>query len=197
MHLLRPPPRCVRSRRWRAQCWRQWAADGPRPRPTAMAHRAAIINGDPNRAWITAVVTTRAKALTSATPGDYVPGSARARVFLITMRRHFTAKDISRPPRAPAPTGRCLSLVIDAKTFRGLDFGIGPKTAAGPARRPRTGHLSHWPQPLTEAPGHDAPWPARHTCCTRSALGTVTTFHRSCAALRVGLGANDFATPWV
>jgi hypothetical protein len=97
------------------------------PRLTAMAYRAATINGDPNPAWITAVVTTRAKALTSATPGDSVPGSARVRVFLITMRGHFTARDASRPPGAQAPTGRYLSLVIDAKTFRGLDFGISPK----------------------------------------------------------------------
>jgi hypothetical protein len=37
-------------------------------------------------------VTTRAKALTSATPGDYVPGSAHVKVFLITMRGHFTAR---------------------------------------------------------------------------------------------------------
>jgi hypothetical protein len=63
-----------------------------------MAHRAAAINGDSAPAWITAVVTTHAKALTSATPGDYLPGSGHTQV----------------------------SLVIDARTFRGLDFGISP-----------------------------------------------------------------------
>ena len=33
------------------------------------------------------------------------------------------------PPghREPKRAGRYLSLVIDAKTFQGLDFGIGPK----------------------------------------------------------------------
>ena len=96
-------------------------------RLTAMAHRAATINGDPAPAWITAVLTTRAKALTSATPGDYVPGSAVVQVFLITMRGHFTAAEASGPPGAKAPTGRYLSLVIDARTFQGLDFGISPK----------------------------------------------------------------------
>ena len=95
-------------------------------RLTAIAHRAAKINGDPAPAWITAVVTTRAKALTSATPGDYVPGSAHMKVFLITMRGHFTARDATGPPGAKAPTGRYLSLVIEAKTFQGLDFGISP-----------------------------------------------------------------------
>ena len=96
-------------------------------RLTAMAHRAATINGDPAPAWITAVLTTRAKALTSATPGDHVPGSAHVKVYLITMRGHFTAGEASVPPGAKAPAGRYLSLVIDAKTFQGLDFGIGPK----------------------------------------------------------------------
>jgi hypothetical protein len=108
------------------------AAGAPVPasaieRLTAMAHRAAAINGDPAPVWTTAVMTTHAKALTSATPGDYVPGSARTKVFLITMRGHFTAREVSVPPGAKAPTGRYLSLVIDARTFAGLDFGISPK----------------------------------------------------------------------
>ena len=115
-----------------AGCGRSAAATGaPVPAPAmsrlaAIAHRAAAINGDPGPAWIAAVLTTRAKALTSATPGDYVPGSAHVKVFLITMRGHFTAKDATGPPGAKAPAGRYLSLVIDARTFQGLDFGIGP-----------------------------------------------------------------------
>lgn len=114
-------------------CGRAPAAPGvPIPasaigRLTTIAHRAARINGDSGPAWITAVMTTRAKALTSATPGDYVPGSAHVKVFLITMRGHFTARGASVPPGANAPTGQYLSLVIDARTFQGLDFGIGPK----------------------------------------------------------------------
>jgi hypothetical protein len=116
-----------------AGCGRSAAATGAPvpasaiPRLTAIAHRAATINGDPSPAWIAAVLTTHAKALTSATPGDYVPGSAHVKVFLITMRGHFTAREATGPPGAKAPTGRYLSLVIDAKTFQGLDFGIGPK----------------------------------------------------------------------
>jgi hypothetical protein len=116
-----------------AGCGRSAAATGAPvpasaiPRLTAIAHRAATINGDPSPPWIAAVLTTHAKALTSATPGDYVPGSAHVKVFLITMRGHFIARDATGPPGAKAPTGRYLSLVIDAKTFQGLDFGIGPK----------------------------------------------------------------------
>jgi hypothetical protein len=44
-----------------------------------------------------------------------------------TMRGRFIAREATGPPGAKAPTGRYLSLVIDAKTFRGLDFGISPK----------------------------------------------------------------------
>jgi hypothetical protein len=95
-------------------------------RLTAIARRAAAINGDSHPEWITAVMTTHAKALTSATPGDYVPGSAQLRVFLITMCGHFTAGSAPGPPGAKAPTGRYVSLVIDARTFLGLDFGISP-----------------------------------------------------------------------
>ena len=97
------------------------------PRLTLLASRVARADGDPHPAWVTAVLTTRAKALTSATPGDYVPGSAGVRVFLVTMQGHFVANDFTGPPGAKAPVGTYLSLVVDAKTFQGLDFGISPK----------------------------------------------------------------------
>jgi hypothetical protein len=67
-------------------------------------------------------LTTRAKALTSATPS-----SAHVKAFLITMRGHFTARGATGPPGSKAPTGRYVSLVIDAKTFQGLDFDTSPE----------------------------------------------------------------------
>ena len=69
-------------------------------------------------------------ACQSADLGDarrLLSGSAHIKVFLITMRGHFTARDAPGPPGAKAPAGGYLSLVIAAKTFQGLDFGIGPK----------------------------------------------------------------------
>jgi hypothetical protein len=96
------------------------------PRLAAIADRAARANGDPAPSQVTAVLTTRAKALTSATPGDFVPGSGGVPVFLVTLRGHFTAADVSRPPGSAAPTGRYLSLVVDAATFQVTDFGISP-----------------------------------------------------------------------
>jgi hypothetical protein len=135
-------------------CGRVHAASGtavPRSaigRLTAIAHRAAAINGDPRPVWITAVETTHAKALTSATPGDYDPGSGRITVFLITMRGRFIAREASVPPGAKAPAGRYLSLVIDAKTFRGLDFGLGRKPPPVPPASlgPVTYLTSHRPR---------------------------------------------------
>jgi hypothetical protein len=106
------------------------APGSPVPAPaisrlTALANRAATANGDASPQWITAVLTTHAKALTSATPGDLTPGGG-IKVYLVTMRGHFTAYGSSPPSGAALPTGEYLSLVVDAKTFEVLDFGLSP-----------------------------------------------------------------------
>jgi hypothetical protein len=97
------------------------------PRLTAVARRAARVNGDPAPAWAAAVLTTRAKALTSATPGDFVPGAAGSQVFLVTMLGRFTAYNSSPPAGAALPAGRYLSIVVDAGTFQVLDSGLSAK----------------------------------------------------------------------
>ncbi len=97
------------------------------PRLAAIARSVAKEDGDAAPSQVTAVLTTRAKALTSATPGDLVPGSASIRAFLLTMRGHFTATDATGPPGSKAPTGRYLSLVVNAATFQVTDFGLSPK----------------------------------------------------------------------
>ena len=75
------------------------------PRLTAIASRAATSDGDAAPLQMTAVLTTHAKALTSATPGDFVSGAGDVPVFLITMRGNFVATAASRPPGAAAPAG--------------------------------------------------------------------------------------------
>jgi hypothetical protein len=94
------------------------------PRLTALALRAATLNGDPRPQWATAVLTTYAKALTSATPGDFIPGAGGQPVFLVTMRGHFVAWGASIPHGAKTPAGTYLSIVVDAKSFRGTDSGL-------------------------------------------------------------------------
>ena len=95
MHALRttrPPGRVLMARAGAAAmasmlavagCGRPPAAAGTRvPAPvigrlTAMAHRAATLNGDPAPVWITAVVTTRAEALRRSWP----PASDRSPIW--------------------------------------------------------------------------------------------------------------------
>jgi hypothetical protein len=100
------------------------------PRLKAMAYRAAKVNGDADPSWISAVVTTYKQALTSATPGDIIPGAGSAAVYLLTMKGHFRSPT-GPPPlsghRPHAPAARYLSQVIQAKTFRATDLGLGAK----------------------------------------------------------------------
>ena len=141
-----------------AGCGRSAAAIGaPVPasaigRLTAIAHRTATINGDPRPAWITAVLTTRAKALTSATPGDYVPGSAHVKVFLITMRGHFYCQRSHRATGSQS-TDRPVPVAGDRRQdLPGPGLRHPPQAAASRARQPWVGHLSHRPRPLNRSP---------------------------------------------
>jgi hypothetical protein len=93
---------------------------------TAMANGSARANGGGTAEWASAVVTTREKALTSATPGDFVPESAETIVFLVTMKGHFVSRRAA--PGAKNPTGNYLSIVVNAEDFRTLDFGIHPNS---------------------------------------------------------------------
>jgi hypothetical protein len=95
------------------------------PRLKAIAERFAKLNGGHALTEATAVLTTHGKALTSATPGDFVPGSAGIPVYLVTMQGQFVAYGASRPAGAPTPTGRYASLVLNAHSFDGMDVGIG------------------------------------------------------------------------
>ena len=88
--------------------------------------RAAKASGDTTPLQMTAVLTTHAKALTSATPGDVVSGAGDVPVFLVTMRGNFVATAASRPPGAAAPAGSYLSIVVGASTFQVLDSGLSP-----------------------------------------------------------------------
>jgi hypothetical protein len=105
-------------------------AGSPVPAPlisrlTVIGSRAAKADGDAAPSQMTAVLTTHAKALTSATPGDLTPGGG-VPVFLLTMRGHFAATAASRPPGAAAPAGSYLSIVVDARTLQVLDSGLSP-----------------------------------------------------------------------
>lgn len=84
----------------------------------------AAIGGDPNPVSITAVMTTRDKALEAATPGDTLPGSASETVYLAVMQGNFTLGNVSVPPGGHAPTGHYLAVTFDPTTFQVLDLGL-------------------------------------------------------------------------
>ena len=110
--------------------------------PSGVAHRLTVIaeradqaNGGKPVQWASVVRTTRSKAMTSATPGDFVPTGGSAAVYLITMRGSFTAYDSSPPAGASLPAGKYLSLVVNATTFAITDTGLSenpPPVTLGP-----------------------------------------------------------------
>jgi hypothetical protein len=103
---------------------------GVAQRLVAIAERADQANGGKPVLWASVVRTTRSKAMTSATPGDYVPSGGSAAVYLITMRGSFTAYDASVPAGARLPVGHYLSLVVSATTFAITDSGLSPAPPA-------------------------------------------------------------------
>jgi hypothetical protein len=129
--------RARRPSNWH-ESWRPRASAGARlprraagpapaiPRLTAIGSRAAETSGGTAPLQMTAVLTTHAKALTSATPGDFLPGPGDIPVFLVTIRGRFTASAACLPPGAAAPAGTYPSIVVDARTFQVLDSGLSP-----------------------------------------------------------------------
>jgi hypothetical protein len=102
-------------------------------RLTLIADNVVNANGGVAPAWVSAVVTTREKALTSTNGGRVFSGTQTI-VYLVTMEGQFVANRAPRPPRAKAPTGSYLSIVINAETFERMDFGLSPNPpSAAPA----------------------------------------------------------------
>lgn len=109
-------------------------------RLTAIAEHANQANGGKPVPWVSVVRTTRSKALTSATPGDFVATGGSVPVYLVTMRGSFTGAGLSHPRGARPPTGHYLSLVVTASTFETLDFGLaqGPPPVSPASLGPLT-----------------------------------------------------------
>jgi hypothetical protein len=72
------------------------------------------------------VRTTHSRALDVMEPGTPVTGADRTPVYIITMDGTFTAYDASPPAGSPLPTGKHLTMIIDANTGQGVDGGIEP-----------------------------------------------------------------------
>ncbi len=138
-----------------AGCARSPAGAGsPLPAPTisrltVIGGRVAKANGDSGPLWMTAVLTTHAKALTSATPGasslaptaSGVPGNDAG--ALRSKCRPRAARSGNADRQVPVHRrGR--------QDLPGARLRPQPQPAAGLARQPRAGHVSHRSRALTD-----------------------------------------------
>jgi hypothetical protein len=76
------------------------------------------------------VKTSNKKALASATPTEEATlGVRNITVYLMTMKGRFLSLPVPSPllPGGKPPTGKYLSIVVDAKTFHVLDLALSPK----------------------------------------------------------------------
>lgn len=99
----------------------------PRPRLSEkrllqIAKDAAARNGDPRPRLIQHAAGTRFDAVRISS-GDLVFDWSWS--YLIAERGHFVCQACSTPPGAKTPTGSVITIVVDAKSGRGTDGGIG------------------------------------------------------------------------
>ena len=104
---------------------------GTQRRLLAIAMRLAKNEKDPDPEWISVVASSHEKAV-RASSGDIVYGPDFP-VYLITMKGHFIALGTSGPPGSKPPTGEYVTLVVNAKTLQGTDYGITPGPPPEPA----------------------------------------------------------------
>ena len=112
-----------------------------------------LVRGDSQTVprWVSVVATSRKKALTAAEPFEsYVVGPKNVPVYLMTMKGRFWPTPVPTPvlPGKRPPTGRYLSVLVDAKTFHVLYMGLGsqpppiPPASLGPLT-----YLTHLARP--------------------------------------------------
>lgn len=88
----------------------------------AIALSAAADNQDSQPTSIEAVKTTRAAA--NELGGSGIGNLPDVPVWLLQEHGNFVCVTCSTPPGGPAPTGSALTLVVDASSYTGLDFGL-------------------------------------------------------------------------
>jgi hypothetical protein len=89
----------------------------------AIVREAAKADGDARPSSVMVYATRRHEANVAGGAGTGVPGSQP--VYLVIARGHFICSDCSRPAGAAAPSGNVIMMVLDRRTLRGLDGGIG------------------------------------------------------------------------
>ncbi len=116
------------------------ATVAPAPRIAATAIPAlranmlqlARFNGDAHPVSVSAVLTTRGRAVRAMAPGDTDPGSTGQRVYLVMLTGHFIDSHASVPHGAKIPSGRYLAVTINPATWQMMDLSIGNHRLAVP-----------------------------------------------------------------
>jgi hypothetical protein len=95
------------------------------PQLTATAAKIAASHGEPTPASITAVATTRAKALDVVCHGTKIPGTQSVPVYAVVMTGHFISHRRPPGPRQHRPlTGTTLAVILDASTLTLMDLSL-------------------------------------------------------------------------
>jgi hypothetical protein len=95
-----------------------------------IARNLAADNGNRAPTSVTAVITSGAKAMRSATPGGNERSFDGVTVYLITMVGKFKGYGFRTPPGVATPTGTVLSIIINERTFRIMAMSLNPKQSA-------------------------------------------------------------------
>ena len=89
----------------------------------AIVREAAKADGDAHPSSVMVYATRRHEANVAGGAGTGVPGSQP--VYLVIARGHFVCSGCRGPAGAAAPRGNVIMMVLDRRTLRGLDGGIG------------------------------------------------------------------------
>jgi len=84
---------------------------------------AAKASGDAHPSSVMVYASRRHEANIAAGAGSGVPGSDP--VYLVVAQGHFICTGCTGPAGAAPPRGDVITMVLDRKTLRGLDGGIG------------------------------------------------------------------------
>ena len=84
---------------------------------------AAKADGDAHPSGVMVFASRRHEANIAAGAGSGVPGSQP--VYLVVARGHFICTGCTGPLGAAPPRGNVITMVLERKTLRGLDGGIG------------------------------------------------------------------------
>jgi hypothetical protein len=102
-----------------------------------VAAELATMHGDSQPTSITAIASSRGRAVEYASGGNQIMDRRDDPVYLVRMQGEFFS-NMPRPPGTPLPTGRFLFVVLDPRTLGSMDISLSdsdhrpPMSTLGP-----------------------------------------------------------------